>query len=291
MRLASYLKDGAASYGIVTDSGIVDLASRLGDQAPTLKALLARDLAGAAELSGSTPDFGLDAVTLLPPIPDPGAIWCVGLNTHTHFREAAERMGFKDIPETPMFFLRAANTLVGSGSPIEKPALEPNFDYEGEIAVVIGKRCRNVSVADAAQHIGGFSAFNDGSARQYQIRSHQVTTGKNGYHSAGFGPWLVTADEIPPDRLANDDLVLQTRVNGEVRQNMRLDDLIFSFADLISHISEVTWLEPGDVLVTGSAEGAGALRNPQLFLEAGDVVEVDIAGVGTLSNAVVEQAL
>ncbi|MEM8768478.1 MAG: fumarylacetoacetate hydrolase family protein [Pseudomonadota bacterium] len=291
MRLASYLKDGATSYGIVTDRGIIDLASRLGDEAPTLKALIASEFAGAAELSDSAPDFGLDAVTLLPPIPEPGAIWCVGLNTHTHFHEAAERMGFKEVPQTPMFFLRAANTLVGSGSPIEKPALEPNFDYEGEIAVVIGRRCRNVSVADAPQHIAGFSCFNDGSARQYQIRSHQVTTGKNGYHRAGFGPWLVTADEIPPDRLSNDHLVLQTRVNGEIRQNMRLDDLIFSFADLISHISEVTWLEPGDVLVTGSAEGAGALRNPQLFLAQGDVVEVEIDGIGTLSNTVLEQAL
>ncbi len=290
MRLATYLKDNETSYGIVTDDGIIDLGSRLA--APTLKDLIAQDFAGAAEVAESAAaDFSLDAVTLLPPIPNPGAMWCTGLNTHSHFVEAAPRMGFKELPEYPMFFLRAANTLVGSGSPIEKPALEPNFDYEGEIAIVIGKRCRNVSVSDAPNHIAGYSCFNDGSARLYQIRGFQVTTGKNAYHGAGFGPWLVTTDEIPADSLSADDLTLQTRVNGEVRQNMKLDDLIFSFADLISHISEITWLEPGDVIVTGSAEGAGALREPPVFLKEGDVVEIEVDGIGTLTNEVVEQQL
>ncbi|MEM7097180.1 MAG: fumarylacetoacetate hydrolase family protein [Pseudomonadota bacterium] len=286
MKYASYSIAGKASYGLVTDAGIIDLSSRLGDSSPTLKDLVANDYAGVDGLRQESPDYQITEVQLLPPITNAGAMWCAGINTHSHFEEAAARMGIKDLPEYPMFFLRANNTLVGHGSEIEKPALEPNFDYEGEIAVIIGKRCRNVSVEDASNHIAGYSCFNDGSARQYQIRGFQVTTGKNAYHSAGFGPWMVTADEV-----AAEDLVLQTRVNGEVRQNMKLDDLIFSFADLISHISEVTWLEPGDVLVTGSAEGAGALRNPPSFLAAGDVVEVEVSGIGTLSNAVIEQQL
>ncbi len=285
MRYATYAVAGKTSYGIVTDSGIVDLGARL-TGAPTLRELIALGFEGASEHAGSTADYALHEVELLPPIPVPGAIWCTGLNTHSHFHEAAPRMGFKEIPQYPMFFLRAANTLVGSGSPIEKPALEPHFDYEGEIAVIIGERCRNVSVEDAPKHIAGYSCFNDGSARQYQIRGFQVTTGKNAYHSAGFGPWMVSADE-----LAAEEMVLQTRVNGEVRQDMTLDDLIFSFADLISHISEVTWLEPGDVLVTGSAEGAGALRSPPMFLAQGDVVEVEVSGIGTLINTVEEQVL
>ena len=211
-------------------------------------------------------------------------MWCAGINTHSHFAEAGSRMGFQELPKDPMFFLRAANTLVGHGTPIEKPALEPAFDYEGEIAIVIGERCRNVTVDAAWNHIAGYSCFNDGSARQYQRRGFQVTTGKNAYHSAGFGPWLVTSDELEPG-----DLELETRVNGERRQQMTIDDLIFSFADLISHISEVTWLEPGDVIVTGSPEGAGALRQPPTFLAEGDVVEVEVSGIGTLTNPVEEQ--
>ncbi len=287
MKLASYLKDNKQSYGIVTNDGVIDLTRRIGTESPSLKALIANGYAGALEIAETaSADFSLDEVVLLPPIPDAGAMWCAGINTHSHFAEAAARMGINELPEYPMFFLRANNTLVGSGTPIEKPALEPNFDYEGEIAVIIGKRCRNVSVEDAPKHIAGYSCFNDGSARQYQIRGFQVTTGKNAYHSAGFGPWMVTADE-----LIADDMVLETRVNGEVRQNMKLDDLIFSFADLISHISEVTWLEPGDVLVTGSAEGAGALRNPPTFLADGDIVEIEVSGIGTLTNEVKEQVL
>ncbi|MEM7017330.1 MAG: fumarylacetoacetate hydrolase family protein [Pseudomonadota bacterium] len=286
MKFTSYLKAGKPSYGIVTDSGVIDLASRLGDS-PTLRDLIANNFAGAQDIADSVAaDFQLDTMTLLPTIPNPGATWCAGINTHSHFAEAASRMGIKELPTVPMFFIRTDNTLVGSGQPIEKPKLEPHFDYEGEIAVIIGKRGRNVSVADAPAHIAGYSCFNDGSARQYQIRGHQVTTGKNAYHSAGFGPWMVTADEVEAEQL-----VLQTRVNGEVRQNMPLDDLIFSFAELISHISEVTWLEPGDVLVTGSAEGAGALRNPPTFLQEGDVVEIEVKGIGTLTNTVVEQKL
>ena len=286
MKLATFQHGNHTSYGIVRGDGIVDLGKRLGDESPTLKDLIANGYKGVHDVVEAEPDVTLDDVTLLPPVPNAGAMWCAGINTHTHFHEAAARMGINELPEYPMFFLRANNTLVGSGTPIEKPALEPNFDYEGEIALIIGKRCRNISVEDAPSCIAGFSCFNDGSARLYQKRGFQVTTGKNGYHSAGFGPWMVTVDELDQD-----DMVLQTRVNGEVRQNMKLDDLIFSFADLISHISEITWLEPGDVLVTGSAEGAGALRQPPTFLADGDVVEIEVSGIGTLTNRVEEQKL
>ena len=284
MKYATFETDGRISFGIVKDGGIVELGGKV--ESGSLKELIASNYDSVEAHLDATPDFSIEDVVLLPPIPDAGAMWCAGINTHSHFAEAAERMGIQELPKYPMFFLRANNTLVGSGSPIEKPKLEPNFDYEGEIAVIIGERCRNVSVEDAPKHIAGYSCFNDGSARQYQIRGYQVTTGKNAYHGAGFGPWMVTADEVEMN-----NLVLQTRVNNEIRQNMEIDDLIFSFADLISHISEITWLEPGDVLVTGSAEGAGALRNPQVFLAEGDVVEIEVAGIGTLVNEVREQRL
>lgn len=287
MKIASYKINGKSSYGIATDAGMIDLASRLGDTAPTLKDLIAVGLEQAERIAETeSPDFPIDSVELEPVIPNPGAVWCTGLNTHSHFHEASALMGVRELPKVPMFFLRSVHTLVGSGQPIEKPKLETDFDYEGEIALVIGKSCRNVSVEDAMDYVAGYACFNDGSARQYQIRSHQVTTGKNAYHSGGFGPWLLTADAIKME-----DFSLETRVNGEVRQSMKIDDLIFSMPELISHISEVTWLKPGDVIVTGSAEGAGALRNPQVFLKEGDVVEIEIEGLGTLSNPIVEQVI
>ena len=285
MRFASYRTNNVTSYGAVVEDSIIDLGSVL--ESATLSDLIADKLKGVEEaVKNASTRLELSEVTLLPPIPQPGAMWCAGINTHSHFQEASARMGITELPKYPMFFLRAANTLVGSGSSIEKPALEPNFDYEGEIAVIIGRRGRNISHDDAMSHVAGYSCFNDGSARQYQIRGYQVTTGKNAYQSAGFGPWMVTADEFPPEAMT-----LETRVNDEVRQTMTIDDLIFSFADLISHISEVTWLEPGDVIVTGSAEGAGALRSPPLFLQHGDLVEVEVPGIGTLSNRVQEQQL
>ncbi len=287
MKLASYIRDGQSSYGIVTDDGIIDLGEPLGDRFADLKAMLASGLSEAAAFADShTPDTQLEDVELLPVIPNPSVIWAAGMNTHSHYVEAKDIMGLTEIPKVPMFFLRATNTLVPSGQALEKPLKEPAFDYEGEIALIIGKRCRNVSVDEAVNYIAGFAPFNDGSARMYQISSNQVTTGKNAFRSGGFGPWMATADSVDIDSLE-----LTTRVNGQLRQQMKIDDLIFSFAELISHISEVNWLEPGDVIVTGSAEGAGALRNPQVFLAPGDSVEVEVSGIGTLINSVVEQVI
>jgi 2-keto-4-pentenoate hydratase/2-oxohepta-3-ene-1,7-dioic acid hydratase in catechol pathway len=285
MKLISFIKDGKASYGILQGEAVTDLGSRLGKDYPDLKALLAGGL-DAARAVTTTEDFRLQDVELLPPIPNPGVIWCAGMNTHSHFIEAKEHMGLTEEPAAPMFFLRATATLVGSGQALEKPLKEPAFDYEGEIALVIGKPCRNVEVDDALDYVAGYSCFNDGSARLYQISSAQLTTGKNAYRSGGFGPCLATADSVDLKTMT-----LETRVNGEVRQKMQLDDLIFSFAQLISNISDVYPLQPGDVIVTGAAEGVGALRDPSVFLEPGDTVEVQVSDVGTLINEVREQEL
>ena len=285
MKLASYLHKGHLSYGIVTDDGLIDLASRLGGRYPDLKSLVASGLEEAREIAISTPaDMALADVTLAPVIPNPGAIWCAGINTHSHFEEAKEYMGAKEKPKKPVLFLRAANTLVGSGEDLEKPTLETLYDFEGEIALVIGKRGRNIDVDAALDHVAGYSCFNDASARLYQISSSQVTAGKNAYHSGGFGPWLTTADAVDLDTMT-----MTCRLNGEPMQHMPLDDLIFSFAELIAFISEFTWLEPGDVIVTGSPEGVGVLRDPRVLLKAGDTVEVEVSGVGTLTNTVIDQ--
>ena len=213
-------------------------------------------------------------------------IWCAGLNTHSHFLEAKDRVRLAEEPKTPMFFLRAIGSIVGSGIDIEKPLLEPAFDYEGEIAIIIGKSCRNVGVDQALDHVAGYSCFNDGSARMYQIRSGQMTTGKNAWRSGSFGPCMTTADSVNLDTM-----ILTTKVNGDLRQTMPLDDLIFSFAQLVSHISEIYHLQPGDVIATGSAQGVGAFWNPQTFLAPGDVIDISVPEIGTLTNTVIEQAV
>lgn len=284
MHLISYLKDGQPGYGILNGDDITDLGSRL-PECPDLKSLIAAGIDKANAVDQGR-DFGLSDVQLLPPVPNPGSIWCAGMNTHSHFEEAKDRMGLEETPKVPMFFLRAPGTLVPSGENLEKPVKEPAFDYEGEIAVVIGKACRNVSEEEALDYVAGYSCFNDGSARLYQVSSNQMTTGKNAWRSGGFGPVLATADSIDLSAMQ-----LECRVNGEVRQVMELDDLIFSFAQLISHISDVYELQPGDVIVTGAAEGVGALRDPAIFLAPGDSIEVEVTGIGTLVNGVSEQVL
>jgi 2-keto-4-pentenoate hydratase/2-oxohepta-3-ene-1,7-dioic acid hydratase in catechol pathway len=286
VKIISFIKDGDASYGLLDGNAVTDLGARLGADYPDLKSLLSNGL-DAARAHESQTDFTLDAIdALLPPIPNPGVVWCAGMNTHSHFIEAKDHMGLTEEPKAPMFFLRATPTLVASGEDLEKPLKEPAFDYEGEIALVIGKPCRNVSEEEALEYVAGYSCFNDGSARLFQISSAQLTTGKNAYRSGGFGPCLVTADSVDLDTMT-----LETRVNDELRQTMPLDDLIFSFAQLISHISDIYPLQPGDVIVTGAAEGVGALRDPAVFLQPGDTIEVEVSGVGTLVNGVREQVL
>lgn len=285
MKYISFLKAGVSSYGVLKGDMVVDLGERFRREFPDLKAFIAGGGLNKSDLPDQA-DLSLLEIELLPVIPNPGVVWCAGMNTHSHYVEAKDHMGLTELPKAPMFFLRATNTLVASGQPLEKPLKEPAFDYEGEIAVIMGKPCRSVSIEEALDYVAGYSCFNDGSARLYQINSNQLTTGKNGYRSGGFGPCMVTSDEVELEALQ-----LTTRVNGEVRQQMKLDDLIFSFAELISNISEVNWLQPGDVIVTGAAEGAGAFCQPAAFLTPGDVVDVEVSGIGILTNGIVEQTL
>lgn len=283
MKLASYRINGHNSFGLVRDEGIVDLPSRL-DSVADLRTLLERGLDLLDGVPKDTPpDFGIDDVTFLPVIPDPGAIYCVGLNTQSHYEEVGETLGlFNKKPERPWLFMRTARAQVGHNVPLEKPNGTPLFDYEGEIAIVIGKYGRFVPEEEALDYVAGYSCFNDGSLRDFQMHSPLFTAGKNFPRSGGFGPWLVTTDEIT----SPESLHLVTRVNGTVVQDMPYGDLLFTFPELISYISEFTELQPGDVIVTGSGEGVGILRQPPLLLQHGDVCEVEIAGVGVLSNPI-----
>lgn len=279
MKLASFRAGDRASYGIIAGDAIIDLGAKFGPRYPTLRTAIAAGLIGDA-LAASAPDLRLDGVTLLPPITDPGKIVCIGLNYHAHAAEG----GFK-VPEFPSVFGRFANTLAASGQPLIRPAHSGDFDYEGELAVVIGRGGRHIRAADALRHVFGYTCFNDGSVRDFQFK-HSLTAGKNHPSTGGFGPWITDAGEIPdPSRLT-----LVTRVNGREVQRKGTDDMIFNVPAIIEYVSGWTDLAPGDVIATGTPEGVGFARKPPLWLEAGDTVEVEISSIGVLVNPVAAEA-
>ena len=278
MRLISYRHQGLTSYGVARGSGIVDCA-RLAGAPPTVKALLeAGAVDEVASLSaGRDPDVRIEDVEVLPPVLDAGKVLCTGLNYHTH-REETDRPKV----DYPTVFIRFADTHVGHGQPILRPPGNESLDYEGELAVVIGKPGLRVDLATAMDHVAGYSCYNDASVRDWQRHTSQWTPGKNFSATGGFGPWLVTADEIDDPGA----LELTTRVNGDVRQNASVSELIFSIPELIAYMSAFTALRPGDVIVTGTPGGVGAFRDPPLFLAPGDIVEVEISHVGLLRNRI-----
>lgn len=285
MKLASYSIKGRESYGIVRADGIVDLGTRL-SAIRDLKSLLEAGL-DKLEPSWATaePDINFGDVTFLPVIPNPEAIFCVGLNTRSHYEEVQEVMGLSGkLPARPWLFMRTARAQTGHLQPLERPNGSPLFDYEGEIAIVIGRKGRFIAPAEALKYVAGYACFNDGTVRDFQMHSPLFTSGKNFPRSGSFGPWLVTTDEIPDP----ETLRLQTRVNGVIVQDMPYSDLIFTFPELISYISDCTELRPGDVIVTGCARGVGIHRRPRLMLRHGDVCEVEVEGIGTLTNPVAD---
>lgn len=280
MKLVSYSVDGETRFGALAGDGIIDLSRRTGFS--SLKALIAADAIGAAMAitANAAPDVALAGVTLLPPIPDPGKILCVGLNYHDHVVETG-----RTLTDYPTLFTRFSTTLVGHGSALVKPRVSQKFDYEGELAIVIGKTGRHIAASAAFDHIAGYAPFNDGSVRDWQGHTTQFTPGKNFDATGGFGPALVTADEVP-DITAE---TLTTRFNGEVVQSAAISLLITPIPELIAYISTFLTLEPGDVIVTGTPGGVGTKRNPPLYMKPGDVVEVEISGVGLLRNGVVAE--
>lgn len=274
MRYLSFLHEGRPGYGCIVDGAVSDLGKRTG------YADLATYIAHQFERLGSEedagPDFPLSDVRYLPVIPKPSKVLCVATN---YFEAGGEGGGRRDYP---LLFSRFAVSQTGHGEPLLKPDISDKFDYEGELAVIIGRSGRQIAEGDALSHVAGYSCFNDGSVRDWQKHSSQFTPGKNFARTAGFGPWMVSADELPDPT----GLLLQTRVNGEIRQANNTSRLIFSIPWLISYVSRFTILEPGDVIVTGTPSGFGSLRRPPEFLKVGDVVEVEIEKIGTLRNVV-----
>jgi 2-keto-4-pentenoate hydratase/2-oxohepta-3-ene-1,7-dioic acid hydratase in catechol pathway len=250
-----------------------------GSRYVSLRAALAADALSEIEdhVAGRAVDLRLEDVETLPVIPDPAKIPCVALNYETHRTETG-----REKSKYPALFLRFADTQVGNGRALWKPRASDQLDYEGELAVVIGRRARRVPVAEALRYIAGYACYNDASVRDWQRHTHQFTPGKNFPRTGALGPWMVTADAIPdPSRLT-----LVTRLNGQEMQRATTDQMIFSVPELIAYISEFTELGPGDVIATGTPGGVGFLRNPPVFMRPGDVVEVEISEIGILRNPI-----
>lgn len=283
MKLVSYERHGRAGFGAVVDGGIVDLARALDGRYADLKTLLAADALDEARAASTTrsADFALADVNLLPVIPNPGKIWCAGLNYGEHVQETG-----RQVTEQPTYFLRFADSQVAHQQPIVRPAESTKLDYEGEIAVIIGKPGRRITEADAWSHIAGYACYNDGSVRDWQLHTSQWGPGKNFWRTGGFGPWMVTADEIP----AGTVMTLVTRLNGAEVQRATTEQLIHSIPRLIAYASTVAPLRAGDVIVTGTPGGVGAKRTPPLWMKAGDTVEVEVDRIGVLSNPVADEA-
>ncbi len=275
MKLATVIINGKQSWGIVEGDSFIDASHAF----PSLRAAIAAG--GLATLKADGRKHSLADVTLLPPIPDPEKTFCVGLNYENHRKETG-----RDVVENPTIFTRFANSHIGHGADMIRPRVSTDFDYEGELAVIIGKPGRHIAQADAFSHVAGYACYNDGSIRDWQRHTTQFIPGKNFAGTGPFGPYMVTPDEVGP--LAKQRL--QTRVNGQVVQDTLLENMIFDVPRVIEYCSTFTRLEPGDVIATGTPGGVGAKRTPPLWLKPGDTVEVEIDGVGLLRNGVVDEA-
>lgn len=277
MKIASFRKGETESFGIVTGDRIVDC----GGQGASLRDVLERGVLGA--LKTGCAEYRLGEVTLLPPVTAPEKILCVGVNyanRNEEYKDGTER------PKYPSLFMRVPGSFVGHGVPLVKPRESDQFDYEGEIVLVIGKGGRRIPRERALEHVAGMTLCNEGSIRDWlRHGKFNVTQGKNFDATGSIGPWMVTADELDPAS----PLSLTTRVNGEQRQHDTTENLIFSFANLIAYITTFTTLKPGDMIVTGTPTGAGARFDPPKWLKSGDVVEVEVPGIGLLSNKVTSE--
>ncbi|MGA7757526.1 MAG: fumarylacetoacetate hydrolase family protein [Ilumatobacteraceae bacterium] len=283
MKLATARRgDGTTIWGPVDADGIADVSARWSSPAELLEA--AMDDAGRTEIAetarNATP---LGELEVLPPIPTPARVICVGVNYADH---AAESDRAAEPPGHPVLFTRFPSSLVGDGQPIERPLASHQFDWEGELAVVIGRRTRRIGRESALDHVGGYSCFMDGTLRDWQRHTSQFTPGKNFDRSGAWGPWIVTADEIPDPGA----LDLTTTVDGEVVQHASTSLMIHDVASIVSYCSTFTTLEPGDVIATGTPAGVGFARTPQRWLEPGHEVRVEVSSIGTLTNPVVDAA-
>jgi 2-keto-4-pentenoate hydratase/2-oxohepta-3-ene-1,7-dioic acid hydratase in catechol pathway len=278
MRWLTFEADGKATFGYLTSDGegVVDVGQRTG--LADLKSAIAGGLLEEGASEGDAADVALADITYLPTIINPDKILCVGLNYKAHQEETGR--GGEGVPT---IFVRFAAAQIGHQAPMVRPRESATLDFEGEIAMIIGKGGRRISKENALEHVAGFGIYNDGSVREYQRHTSQFTPGKNFASTGGFGPWMMTPDEIGDI----DEMEITTRLNGQVMQNSKASLIVHGFAELIEFCSTFIDLVPGDVIVTGTPGGVGAARNPPVFMDEGDTIEVEVKPIGTLSNPVV----
>ena len=280
MKLASYLSYGAETFGVVTGDGVVTLGGKLkGGYRTLLEAIAAGAFDEIGKVAkGARADQKLDEIRFLPVISNPSKILCAGINYRSHAAETG-----RELPVQPSMFIRFSDTLVSHEGEMIRPKISTNFDFEGELAVIIGRGGRHIKPDRALNHVAGYTCFIDGSVRDYQKFS--VTSGKNFPATGPLGPWMVTADEIPDPT----KLTLTTMLNGQQMQRSGTDQMIYSVPQIISFCSDFTYLHPGDIIATGTPEGVGQRRNPPVWMKAGDVLEVDISSIGTLRVRIVDE--
>lgn len=280
MRLSTVRIAGRTTWGVIEGETFLDTGAVLSGRYADLKAAVAAGFAGVAEAAANAALVPLAEIEWLPVIPNPDKILCIGLNYEMHRKET----GRAEV-ENPTIFARYSNSQTGHLKPIIRPKVSTELDYEGELAVIIGKPGRYISREDALGHVAGFACYNDGSVRDYQRHTHQFTPGKNFPDTGAFGPWMMTPDELGP----LDDLRIQTRLNGQVVQDATFGQMIFDIARQIEYCSSFTRLEAGDVIASGTPGGVGAKRNPPLWMKPGDIVEVEIDKLGTLRNPITQE--
>jgi 2-keto-4-pentenoate hydratase/2-oxohepta-3-ene-1,7-dioic acid hydratase in catechol pathway len=285
MRYVAFEEGGKARLGAVVGDDIVDLSTVTGQSHSVRTIVESADLQGkAAGLAADpkAPRISRSKCRLLSPLPDTGKFICLGLNYADHAKE-----GGHNVPDYPSLFMRVNSSLIGPEDPMIAPHASERFDYEAELVIVIGKRCRHVREDAALDVIFGYTLFNDGSIRDYQRRTAQWTAGKNFHGTGPLGPWIVTSDELPPGARG---LGIRSRLNGQVMQSSNTEHMLFSVPRTIAILSEIMVLEPGDLIATGTPEGVGHARKPPVWMRPGDEIAVEVDGVGTLTNRIVAEA-
>ena len=281
MKLASFEIGNNSTWGVIEDEEAIDVGALFRDRYPDLKSAIAADaLPAARDATGKAKRYATADITWLPVIPNPDKILCIGLNYETHRKET----GRSEV-EHPTVFGRFANSQTGHLANIIRPKLSHDLDFEGELAIVIGKPGRHIARSNAWSHIAGYACYNEGSVRDFQRHTHQFTPGKNFPGTGAFGPWMMTPDELGDVT----PLRLQTRLNGQIVQDATIDQMIFDIPGQIEYCSSFTRLEPGDVIATGTPGGVGSRRTPPLWLKPGDIVEVEIDRLGVLRNGVADE--
>ena len=287
MKILGFETNGGLHLGVVEGDQVIDLQAIDRSLPNDLGEVLRRgDLASLADIAKRAPASArrpLEGLRYGLPVARPGKVICLGLNYLEHVKEGSQR---DNIPKFPTIFMRGNSSLVAHGQPILRPKVSETLDYEAELIFVIGKKARHLTMDNAYSCIAGYSCFNEGSVREFQRKTTQWDMGKNFDRTGGFGPWMVTADELPPGAKG---LKIETRLNGKVMQSDNIDNMMFQVAETIAYVTQGITLEPGDIVFTGTPAGIGGARKPPEFLKPGDVVRVEITGLGVLENPVVEE--